>query len=268
LRIYNDIEMSEETYEGPTEAPGDNSEKIDFEKYDEIPVEVSGRDAPAAIQTWTDLDLGEGIQRNIQAAKYTKPTPIQRHALPIGMAGRDLMGCAQTGSGKTAAFLLPIIAQLVKSRYSGSGGRQIAISALILSPTRELAQQTHAEAIKFAAGTRLKAGIVYGGASFGEQARRIQAGCDLLVATPGRLIDFVKRGQISLQMVKYLILDEADRMLDMGFEPDIRKIVETFDMPGTGRRQTMMFSATFPKEIQVLASEFLFDYVFLTVGRV
>jgi len=140
--------------------------------------------------------------------------------------------------------------------------------ALILAPTRELASQIYDEARKFSYKTGLKSVVLYGGAPIGYQLRELERGCDIIVATPGRLVDVIERARVSLSQIKYLVLDEADRMLDMGFEPQIRRIVEGEDMPRTGERQTLMFSATFPKEIQRLAACFLYDYIFLAVGRV
>lgn len=152
---------------------------------------------------------------------------------------------------------------------TGSYGRKkVYPYALVLAPTRELACQIYDEAKKFAYKTGLKSVVVYGGAPIGYQLRDLERGCDILVATPGRLVDILERARISVSHIKWLILDEADRMLDMGFEPQIRRIVEGEDMPRTGDRQTLMFSATFPKEIQRLAASFLYDYVFLAVGRV
>ena len=141
-------------------------------------------------------------------------------------------------------------------------------TALILAPTRELVSQIHDEARKFAYRSWVRPAVVYGGADINQQLRSIERGCDLLSATPGRLVDLIERGRISLSNIKYLVLDEADRMLDMGFEPQIRHIVQGVDMPGTAERQTLMFSATFPRDIQMLAKDFLKDYVFLSVGRV
>ena len=139
---------------------------------------------------------------------------------------------------------------------------------MILAPTRELVSQIHDEARKFAYRSWVRPAVVYGGADINQQLRSIERGCDLLSATPGRLVDLIERGRISLSNIKYLVLDEADRMLDMGFEPQIRHIVQGVDMPGTAERQTLMFSATFPRDIQMLAKDFLKDYVFLSVGRV
>lgn len=152
--------------------------------------------------------------------------------------------------------------------YGGYRSRKATPTALVLAPTRELVSQIYDEARKFAYRSWVRPCVVYGGADIGSQLRQIERGCDLLVATPGRLVDLIERGRISLANIKYLVLDEADRMLDMGFEPQIRRIVEGEDMPKTENRQTLMFSATFPRDIQMLARDFLRDYIFLSVGRV
>jgi ATP-dependent RNA helicase DDX3X len=151
---------------------------------------------------------------------------------------------------------------------SYSRTRKAYPTALILAPTRELVSQIHDEARKFSYRSWVRPAVVYGGADINQQLRLIERGCDLLSATPGRLVDLIERGRISLANIRYLVLDEADRMLDMGFEPQIRRIVQGEDMPGTQDRQTLMFSATFPRDIQMLAKDFLKDYVFLSVGRV
>merc|ERR1719174_2292949 len=187
------------------------------------------------------------------------------------------MACAQTGSGKTAAFLVPILNHIFKdgpaaiggssNGYGGSKRKQHPL-ALVLAPTRELATQIFEESRKFSYRSRVRPCVVYGGAHVGEQMRDLDRGCHLLVATPGRLVDMLERGKVSLENCMFLTLDEADRMLDMGFEPQIRRIVEQDNMPPPGKRQTLMFSATFPKEIQMLARDFLRDYIFLAVGRV
>ena len=245
---------------------------LNFDAYEDIPVEVSGNDPPKPIEFFKDVDFGKEINANIERCKFKKPTPVQRYAIPISLAGRDLMACAQTGSGKTAAFCFPIICGILnRGLLTGGGGqrgRKTLPLALVLSPTRELAIQIHEEARKFAYKTGCRAVVVYGGAPAAEQFREMERGCDILIATPGRLIDLIDRAKVGLAKCEYLALDEADRMLDMGFEPQIRQLVEQRDMPRTGERQTMLFSATFPKEIQRMASDFLHDYVFLTVGRV
>lgn len=233
---------------------------INFDKYDDIPVEATGNDVPEPISGFVDVKLTEIIKNNIALTKYDRPTPVQKYAIPFILAKRDLMACAQTGSGKTAAFLVPILNQIyesgpvqVKNQPRGGGRSKQYPLALVLAPTRELATQIYDEARKFAYRSRVRPFVVYGGADVGNQMRELCRGCHLLVATPGRLSDMIDRGKIGLDYCKYLILDEADRMLDMGFEPQIRHIVQDENMPGTGQRQTLMFSATFPKEIQRLA---------------
>ncbi|XP_067116946.1 DEAD-box helicase 3 X-linked b isoform X1 [Osmerus mordax] len=255
---------------------------INFEKYDDIPVEATGQNCPHHIESFQDVAMGEIIMGNIALSRYTRPTPVQKYAIPIIKNKRDLMACAQTGSGKTAAFLLPMLSQiytegpgeaLAAAKASGQengkyGRRKQFPIALVLAPTRELALQIYEEARKVAYRSRVRPCVVYGGADIGQQIRDLERGCHLLVATPGRLVDMMERGKIGLDYCNYLVLDEADRMLDMGFEPQIRRIVEQDTMPPKGLRQTMMFSATFPKEIQILARDFLEEYIFLAVGRV
>jgi len=248
---------------------------INFDRYEDIPVEATGTDVPKGIDSFEEVQLTPIIQANIELAHYTTPTPVQKNSIPVILAKRDLMSCAQTGSGKTAAFLVPILDRIFQdgpagpsSGSFGYGRRKQCPLALVLAPTRELATQIFDEARKFAYRSKVRPAVVYGGANVQDQMRELDKGCHLLVATPGRLVDFLERGKISLEFCKYLCLDEADRMLDMGFEPQIRRIVEQDNMPGPDIRQTMMFSATFPKEIQMLARDFLKDYVFLAVGRV
>lgn len=251
---------------------------INFDKYNDIPVEMSGRECVDAITDFESSGLHIRLLKNIRLAKYTTPTPVQKNAIPIIKAGRDLMACAQTGSGKTAAFMVPTLDRMLQMggpptpppqpHIRGPRRRITYPTALVLAPTRELASQIYDEAQKFCHQSGIYARVVYGGADVREQLRQLERGCDLIVATPGRLVDLVERGRISLEVVRFLILDEADRMLDMGFEPQIRQIVEQLGLPGKGERQTLMFSATFPKEIQRLASDFLDDYLFLAVGRV
>ncbi|KAJ8543666.1 hypothetical protein K7X08_025284 [Anisodus acutangulus] len=239
--------------------------------YDDVPVEVSGDSIPKPVSSFSEMGLCKDLNDNIKRCKYVKPTPIQSYAIPVAMAGRDVMACAQTGSGKTAAFCFPIISGILKKRGCERefGRQRVAFPlALILSPTRELSCQIHEEAKKFSYLTGLKVVVVYGGAPIIPQFRNLEKGVDILVATPGRLVDMIEKSRVSLQAVKYFVLDEADRMLDMGFEPQVRKIVQKMKMPPPGRRQTMLFSATFPTEIQRLASEFLSNYIFLAAGKV
>uniref|UniRef100_A0A6Q2XUE2 RNA helicase n=1 Tax=Esox lucius TaxID=8010 RepID=A0A6Q2XUE2_ESOLU len=227
----------------PRELFSSGNTGINFEKYDDIPVEATGTNCPPHIDSFHDLDMGEIIMSNIALTHYSRPTPVQKYAIPVIKSKRDLMACAQTGSGKTAAFLVPVLSQIYTQ---GPGDASAA----------------------FAYRSRVRPCVVYGGADIGQQIRDLERGCHLLVATPGRLVDMMERGKIGLDYCNYLVLDEADRMLDMGFEPQIRRIVEQDTMPPKGIRQTMMFSATFPKEIQMLARDFLEDYIFLAVGRV
>jgi len=244
---------------------------INFDNYDKIPIEVSGENIPDPCEEYSVDTIGEDLFRNTQLCGYNRPTPVQKYSVPIGSAGRDLMACAQTGSGKTAGFLFPIIMAMIRTggtEAPDNSHRRVYPNALVLAPTRELAQQIHDEARRFTYCTGIAPVVIYGGADARDQLRQIERGCDLLVATPGRLVDFIDRGRLAMETVRFLVLDEADRMLDMGFEPQIRRIVEECYMPAGDDRQTMMFSATFPANIQRLASDFMGDYVFLTVGRV
>ena len=252
---------------------------INFDKYDDIPVEVGGENCPDPIEAFNPEVLGDDLGLACSLSGFERPTPVQKYAIPIGLADRDLMACAQTGSGKTAGFLFPCIIKLLREgplpepedHGSGRYGKAFP-SCLILSPTRELAIQIHEECRKFTYSTGIRPSCIYGGADAREQLRDLERGVDILTATPGRLTDFIERGRVSMACIRILIMDEADRMLDMGFEPQIRRIVDEEDMAGTGhqggQRQTFMFSATFPKEIQALAGDFLTDYIFLSVGRV
>ncbi|XP_047353810.1 ATP-dependent RNA helicase bel isoform X2 [Vespa velutina] len=253
---------------------GTGNTGINFSKYEDIPVEATGDDIPPHITSFDEVKLTEIIKNSITLAGYDKPTPVQKYAIPIIIGRRDVMACAQTGSGKTAAFLVPILNQIYESGpqaippQGSSGRRKQYPLGLVLAPTRELATQIYDEARKFAYRSRMRPAVVYGGSNIVDQMRELDRGCHLLVATPGRLADMLGRGKIGLNNCRYLVLDEADRMLDMGFEPQIRRIVEEDTMPPTGERQTLMFSATFPKEIQILARDFLSNYIFLAVGRV
>ncbi|SCU85093.1 LAMI_0C10110g1_1 [Lachancea mirantina] len=260
---------------GTAEDPSFQSSGINFDNYDDIPVEASGNDVPEPISDFTSPPLDELLLENITRARFTKPTPVQKYSVPIIAAGRDLMACAQTGSGKTGGFLFPVLSESfangpapVPEQASNYYIKKAFPTAVVLAPTRELATQIFDEAKKFTYRSWVRPCVVYGGADIGSQIKELNRGCDLLVATPGRLSDLLERGRISLCNIKYLVLDEADRMLDMGFEPQIRHIVDGCDMPNVDNRQTLMFSATFPVDIQHLARDFLKDYVFLSVGRV
>uniref|UniRef100_A0A7S3JRZ4 RNA helicase n=1 Tax=Aureoumbra lagunensis TaxID=44058 RepID=A0A7S3JRZ4_9STRA len=281
LGFYGDMRPSErlerELFPPKNETQGTG---INFSNYDKIPVEMSGEDCPEPYEEFPREILGEAISHNLELCHYTRPTPVQKYALPIGLNGRDMMACAQTGSGKTGGFLFPVLVSLLRDGAISPDGEDIDQSqsytrksrarpnALVLAPTRELVSQIFDEARKFCYCTGVRPVVCYGGADTRYQLQELERGADLLVATPGRLVDFLERGRVTLSACRFLVLDEADRMLDMGFEPQIRRIVCQEDMPRTGDRQTFMFSATFPREMQILAGDFLHNYIFLTVGRV
>lgn len=258
---------------GTKDDPSFQSTGINFDNYDDIPVEATGTDVPEPVTVFGP-PLEEHLITNITLARYSKPTPVQKYSIPIVASGRDLMACAQTGSGKTGGFLFPILSEsFLKGpapvpETTNSYMKKGYPTSLVLAPTRELVSQIYDEAKKFAYRSWVRPCVVYGGSDINAQIRQIERGCDLLVATPGRLVDLLERRKISLQNIKFLVLDEADRMLDMGFEPQIRRIVEGEDMTSVQDRQTLMFSATFPRDIQMLARDFLKDYIFLSVGRV
>lgn len=266
--LYKPEEISETT-EGLFDTI---SSGINFSKYNNIKVNVTGTDVPKPIDTFEELITSETLKSAIEKAKYKTPTPVQKYAIPIILAGRDLMSCAQTGSGKTLAFLLPMIQLLFNKSaelQDGYGKEAQKPAVVIITPTRELAIQIHTEAFKCTMSSIVKTCLIYGGTSAGYQMSQMSRGCHVLVATPGRLVDFVNRGKISFEALKFLVLDEADRMIDQGFLPEIRKLMGLAAMPAKGAKQMLMFSATFPEEIQRLAAEFLSDtYVFLAVGVV
>jgi ATP-dependent RNA helicase DDX3X len=260
---------------------------IDFAKYDAIPVSRSGPsdgcNEIASLDNFLALSkvLPNFLHLNLTAKhrmNYQVPTPIQKHTVPISLDGRyDCMACAQTGSGKTVAFLVPLIAWIslsATSVVSSKSSRSASLptpaqpKAMIIAPTRELAIQIELEAQKLTFQSKLRTVCIYGGAATRGQLENLSHGVDILVGTPGRLTDFLSRELISLQNIKFLVLDEADRMLDMGFEPQIRKICEAFNMPSEGDRRTLMFSATFPEAMQRIASKYMREYVFVAVGRV
>jgi ATP-dependent RNA helicase RhlE len=195
--------------------------------------------------SFRDFPVREEIFRALDEAGYTTPTPIQTQAIPKVLAGHDLVGIAQTGTGKTLAYLIPIL----QGFKQGAEGPQAAV----VCPTRELAIQVAGEAEKFGKHLGLRTVLAYGGTSSGHQKQELDQGCDLLVATPGRLLDFLNQARVSLRRVRFLVLDEADRMLDMGFINDVDAIVRKAPMS----RQTLLFSATFPDEIKLLSQRYL-----------
>lgn len=242
---------------------------INFEKYAKIPVKVTGPNAPKELETFESAKLRPLLMENIKKSKYRVPTPIQKYSIPILLAGRDLMGCAQTGSGKTASYLIPMIDKLLAESADPAGGATASPQVVIVTPTRELADQIYHEARKFSAGSNLKARLAVGGTSTGFQSRRMMEGCNILVATTGRLKDFSEKKIVSFERLQFLVLDEADRMLDQGFMPDIEEVVGNDTMPAKEKRQTLLYSATFSDEVQEAAKEFLAqDYLFVSVGMV
>jgi ATP-dependent RNA helicase RhlE len=212
-------------------------------------------DQPAG--DFASLGLSDALLRAVNDAGYVTPTPIQQATIPAGLAGHDVMGCAQTGTGKTAAFAMPTI-----QRLGQPGGKKGGIRALVVAPTRELAIQIEDDFRTYARHTGLRSVTVYGGVSQNPQVSALQKGIDVLVATPGRLLDLMGQGFIKLGKVQVLILDEADRMLDMGFLPDIRRIMKAVP----DQRQTLLFSATIPSEIRQLAASLLHNPVEVSIS--
>jgi ATP-dependent RNA helicase RhlE len=200
--------------------------------------------------TFSDLGLAEPLLRALDKAKYAHPTPIQARTIPLLLKGRDVLGIAQTGTGKTAAFALPVLQRLSQS---GQRAQPKSPLALVLAPTRELAVQIARSFDTYGRGLGLRLGMVIGGLGFGRQIETLQRGVDILIATPGRLLDLMQRGNVKLGQVSFLVLDEADRMFDMGFIKDVRRIAASV----ARERQTLLFSATMPPDVAKLAAEIL-----------
>ncbi|MCA0318492.1 MAG: DEAD/DEAH box helicase [Proteobacteria bacterium] len=207
---------------------------------------------------FSELGLSAKVQSAVSAAGYTNPTPIQQQAIPHVLARRDVLGIAQTGTGKTAAFTLPMLTMLEEGRARARMPR-----TLILEPTRELAAQVEENFVKYGVNHKLSVALLIGGVSFGDQDAKLTRGVDVLIATPGRLLDHFERGRLLLTGVELLVIDEADRMLDMGFIPDIERICKM--VPFT--RQTLFFTATMPPEIQRITEQFLHNPVKVEVAR-
>jgi ATP-dependent RNA helicase RhlE len=203
---------------------------------------------------FTQLGLSPAALQGVRAAGYTDPTPIQARAIPLVLEGRDIIGSAQTGTGKTAAFALPILTRL---------NQHGALRALVLEPTRELAAQVETAFRDYGRFTNLRVAVIYGGVGYGEQERALREGVDIIVATPGRLLDHMQAGRCKLNHLEFLVLDEADRMLDMGFLPDVKRIIDRCPK----KRQTMLFSATVPPEIATLAQWALQTPEQIEIGR-
>ena len=226
-----------------------------------LEITVAGTDVPNPNQTFEEGNFPESVMNEMKKQGFTTPTAIQSQGWPIALSGRDLVGIAQTGSGKTLAYMLPAIVHIQHQQRIQRGDGPIV---LVLAPTRELAQQIQSVTNEFGlhSSPLIRHTCVFGGSPKGPQARDLERGVEVVIATPGRLIDFLERNITNLARCTYLVLDEADRMLDMGFEPQIRKIIEQIRPD----RQVLMWSATWPKEVQALAEDFLTDYIQINIG--
>ncbi len=213
--------------------------------------------------TFDSFGLAEPILRAVTELGYREPTPIQSQAIPVVLQGRDVMGAAQTGTGKTAGFALPILQRLMPHANTSASPARHPVRALILAPTRELADQIHENVRQYAKYTGLRSAVVFGGVDIKPQIAALRQGSEVLIATPGRLLDHMGQKTVSLAQADMLVLDEADRMLDMGFLPDIQRILHALP----DRRQNLMFSATFSSDIRRLASSFLNDPQVIEVAR-
>lgn len=203
-----------------------------------------------------DLGLAQEILRAVKAKNYETPTPIQEQAIPAILEGKDVIGCAQTGTGKTAGFTLPILHRLRE-------GHSPSLRVLVLVPTRELAAQVHESIRTYGRFLHLRTAVVFGGVNIDRQTMALRHGADILVATPGRLLDHMRQGHVNFKNLEVLVIDEADRMLDMGFIPDVRTIIKSIPQ----QRQTLFFSATMPGEIQKLAHEILKSPIVIQIAR-
>ena len=239
----------------------------EIETLDQVQGEVEGEvqepSEPPVSTAFASVGLAESLQRAVAAQGYTMMTPIQAKAIPIVLAGRDVMGAAQTGTGKTAAFSLPLLHKMLRHENASMSPARHPVRALVIAPTRELADQVAANIKGYAAQTKLRVAVVYGGIDMKPQTLELKGGVEVLVATPGRLLDHIEAKNCVLNQVEYVVLDEADRMLDIGFLPDLQRILSY--LPKT--RQTLLFSATFSPEIKRLAESYLQDPLLVEVAR-
>jgi ATP-dependent RNA helicase DDX42 len=215
-------------------------------------IKVTGPLPPHPVSSFAHFGFDEALMKAVRKSEYTQPTPIQAQAVPVALNGRDIIGIAKTGSGKTAAFIWPMLVHIMDQKELQPGDGPIG---LILAPTRELSQQIYTEAKKFGKVYNIQVVCCYGGGSKWEQSKALEGGAEIVVATPGRMIDLVKMKATNLQRVTFLVLDEADRMFDMGFEPQVRSICDHVRPD----RQTLLFSATFKKKIERLVRDVLID---------
>src|SRR5512145_2673049 len=215
------------------------------------------------LQRYADLTLAEPLRRAVADMGYETMTPIQAQAIPVVLEGRDVMGAAQTGTGKTAAFSLPLLQRLLKHENASTSPARHPVRALVLLPTRELADQVVEQVKLYAKYTQLRSTVVFGGIDMKPQTAELKKGVEVLVATPGRLLDHIEARNCVLNQVEYVVLDEADRMLDIGFLPDLQRILAYLP----AERQTLLFSATFSPEIRRLAQSYLKDPVTVEAAR-
>src|ERR671928_142534 len=213
--------------------------------------------------SFSQLSLAEPLARAVAEMGYESMTPIQAQAIPVVLAGRDIMGAAQTGTGKTAAFALPLLQKMLKHENASMSPARHPVRALVLAPTRELADQVANSIKAYSKHTKLRAAVVFGGIDMKPQTLELKSGVEVLIATPGRLLDHIEAKNAVLNQVEYVVLDEADRMLDIGFLPDLQRILSYLPK----QRQTLLFSATFSPEIKRLAESYLQDPVLVEVAR-
>eukprot|EP00299_Pterocystis_sp_00344_P008422 c3188_g1_i2.p1 GENE.c3188_g1_i2~~c3188_g1_i2.p1 ORF type:complete len:308 (+),score=78.10 c3188_g1_i2:56-979(+) len=239
-------------------------------------IDVNGEDCPPPIQSFANptLALHQNLLANVTRRNHW-PTHMQMYVIPIILAQRDLMMCTEICSGKAVAFLVPLLELLIRSKSreqpsrkfdSSNSQRKATPTALVLVPNREHAVNIHHEALKFAERSSIRSAVVYSESDIRSRNSALQQGCDLLIATPRRLVNLIEGNRVSLENTRFLVLDSLDRMVDMGFESQIHSILQS-NMPVNGR-QTWMFSGTFPKEVQKFASDYLYRYIFLVVRRV
>ena len=222
-------------------------------------VTISGSSVARPVETFDEAGFPRYVLDEVKAQGFTNPTPIQAQGWPMALSGRDVVGIAETGSGKTLTYCLPAIVHINAQPLLSPGDGPIV---LVLAPTRELAVQIQQEMGKFGKSSKIRNTCVYGGVPRGQQIRDLSRGVEVCIATPGRLIDMLQSEKTNLRRVTYLVLDEADRMLDMGFEPQIRKIISQIRPD----RQTLMWSATWPKEVRQLASDFQHEFIQVNIG--
>ena len=244
-------------HEDPSVASRSEREVHSFRQQHEIT--IHGTNVPKPVETFDEAGFPSYVISEVKAQGFSKPTAIQSQGWPMALSGRDVVGIAETGSGKTLTYCLPAIVHINAQPLLAPGDGPIV---LVLAPTRELAVQIQQEITKFGKSSRIRNTCVYGGVPKGGQIRDLARGIEVCIATPGRLIDMLESGKTNLRRVTYLVLDEADRMLDMGFEPQIRKIIGQIRPD----RQTLMWSATWPKDVRQLASDYLNDFIQVNIG--